>query len=233
MTVKGDSVTFGGGEVPVMTAASGVAAEAMGAANESTNSSVSNGSAGMLLIEESDFSAEFREGRWTVKWKWKHGEPQLKNQCGEYAVSAEDRAEYDLEIEQWIERGWLCPYDVYQHGTVTGVIPLMAVAQPNKQKVRPVLDYRELNEYVESSPGVEANVCGERPREWRKMGTSVALLDLSKAYLQLHVSHELHRFQAVRYRGVTYVLTRLGFGLAPAPKITPRSWERCFLFALM
>lgn len=29
----------------------------------------SNGSAGVLLIEESDFSAEFREGRWTVKWK--------------------------------------------------------------------------------------------------------------------------------------------------------------------
>ena len=50
----------------------------------------------------------------------------------------------------------------------------------------------------------------------------MVMLDLRKAYLQLHVDADLQRFQAVRYKGKTSVLTRLGFGLAPAPKIMTR-----------
>lgn len=207
VTVKDGAAKFGAGPAHVKVSASG-------------QTSLKEASTPMnLCIEESDFSASFQDGRWTVRWKWREGEPQLKNQCGGYAVKDEDREAFDTEVEQWIEKGWLQPHDVYRHGPVAGVIPLMAVVQLNKKKVRPVLDYRELNTHVKSNPGVEASVCGEKLREWRRMGTSVAMLDLSKAYLQLHISPELQRFQAVRYKGTRYVLSRLGFGLASAPKI--------------
>ena len=45
------------------------------------------------------------------------------------------------------------------------------------------------------------------------------LLDLKKAYLQVHVDPSLWRYQVVRFEGVKYCLTRLGFGLNVAPKI--------------
>ena len=95
----------------------------------------------------------------------------------------------------------------------------MAVEQPNKSKVRPVMDYRELNSYVKSFPGQDTAVCGEKLREWRKMGNKVTLLDLKKAYLQLFIDIELQRFQTVRFRGIHYVMTRMGFGLNVAPKV--------------
>ena len=42
----------------------------------------------------------------------------------------------------------------------------MAVEQPTKRKVSPVLDYRILNTYVESHTGNEVtDVCGEVMRE--------------------------------------------------------------------
>jgi len=48
-------------------------------------------------------------------------------------------------------------------GPVKGVIPLLAVFQPNKEKVRSVMDYRELNNYVESHTGNDkVAVCGEK-----------------------------------------------------------------------
>jgi hypothetical protein len=103
-------------------------------------------------------------------------------------------------------------------GEPEGVIPLMAVVQANKNKVRPVMDYRELNQYV-SSHTAESEVCGEKLRQWRKMGTNLKIMDLRKAYLQLHVSEELWKYQVVKFKGRLYCLTRLGFGLSVAPKI--------------
>ncbi|XP_043192569.1 uncharacterized protein LOC122365419 [Amphibalanus amphitrite] len=66
-----------------------------------------------------------------------------------------------------------------------GTIPLMAVIQPNKDKVRPVMDFRELNEYLDSHTAA-ADVCSEKIREWRRFGRNVSLLDLKDAYLQVH-----------------------------------------------
>ncbi|XP_067930804.1 uncharacterized protein [Watersipora subatra] len=40
-----------------------------------------------------------------------------------------------------------------------------------------------------------------------------------KAYLQVHIADKLRRFQAVKYKGRLYVMTRMGFGLNVAPKI--------------
>ena len=64
-----------------------------------------------------------------------------------------------------------------------GIIPLMAVYQENKDKVRPVLDFRELNEYVNCHTDDEVNVCDETIRKWRKKTKTGKLVDLKKAYL--------------------------------------------------
>ena len=42
------------------------------------------------------------------------------------------------------------------------------------------------------------------------------LLDITKAYLQIHVSPELLRVQVVEWRGVLYVMTHMAFGLSVA-----------------
>lgn len=174
-----------------------------------------------MEVSDRDFSASFAEGKWTVRWVWKEDkEPLLDGQCGEYAIKECDRAAYVSELALWVEEGWLVPYDKAKHGEVRGLVPLMAVRQANKQgKVRPVMDYREVNEHVLCYPGQDAAVCDEKLRRWRRLGGDVSLLDLKKAYLQLHVADDLVRFQAVRHHGVTYVLTRLAFGLNVAPKI--------------
>ena len=86
----------------------------------------------------------------------------LRNQIAEYAVAVGDREEFDGEIERWINDGWLEEYDERVHGVVTGVIPLMAAQQPNKPtKVRPVMDYRKLNEWIVSKGGGCSSVPGE------------------------------------------------------------------------
>ena len=51
------------------------------------------------------------------------------------------------------------------------------------------------------------------------MEGEIALVDLKSAYLQVRVAKELWQYQLVRYKGETYCLTRLGFGLSSAPRI--------------
>jgi len=62
----------------------------------------------------------------------------------------------------------------------------MAVVQQNKAKVRPVMDFRELNRHVDAFTA-SADVCAEKLHEWRRQGTKVAVIDLRRAYLQVHV----------------------------------------------
>jgi len=103
-------------------------------------------------------------------------------------------------------------------GETGGIIPLMAVHQPQKSKVRPVMDYRELNRFVQSHTA-DSSVCEDTLRLWRQRGDQIRLLDLKDAYLQLRVDPELWRFQQVIHRGKRYYMTRLGFGLSSAPRI--------------
>ena len=51
------------------------------------------------------------------------------------------------------------------------------------------------------------------------MGDQLGVVDLKDAYLQLRVSREMQDYQIVRIDDQYYRLTRLGFGLASAPKI--------------
>ena len=94
----------------------------------------------------------------------------------------------------------------------------MAVVQKNKNKVRPVIDYRRLNEFV-SSHSAEAGACGDKLKEWRGMGSNLAIVDLKSAYLQIHFAKDLWKYQVVRFHAQNYALTRLGFGLNVATKI--------------
>ena len=56
-------------------------------------------------------------------------------------------------------------------------------------------------------------------RKWRRLGNNVVLLDLRKAYLQIHVAKDMWKHQTVKWNSKYYYLTRLGFRLNCAPKI--------------
>ena len=58
----------------------------------------------------------------------------------------------------------------------------MAVIQQNKNKVRPVMDFRELNSHMDPHTA-DADVCDEKIREWRRCGRNLSLLDLRDAYV--------------------------------------------------
>lgn len=88
----------------------------------------------------------------------------------------------------------------------------MAIVQHNKKKVRPVMDFRELNCHMQAYTA-SSDVCADRLREWRRHGENVAVIDLAKAYLQIRVHPSLWPYQTVCFKGQRYCLTRLGFGL--------------------
>ena len=175
-----------------------------------------------IELEQPDFLAEFdqRTKSWTVSWKWSGDQPpeKLYNRLPEYTIPARACAEYDKELQNWIDNGWLVPYPEDKLGLPKGLIPLMAVIQQIKQKVRPVLDYRELNDHVDPFTA-RVDICTEKLREWRRAGSNVSVLDLRKAYLQVCVHQSLWSYQTVLFKGRRHCLTRMGFGLNVAPSI--------------
>ena len=175
-----------------------------------------------VKVDERDFSVTFApvEKTWTVAWKWRDSQEPgvLKNTLGGYAIPPKAVEEYEKEIQEWIRQGWLLPYDEEKLGVARGLIPMMAVIQQTKEKVRPVLDFRELNQYIDAYTGA-ADVCADKMRDWRKMGVNVSMVDLAKAYLQIRVQEELWSYQTVIFQGQRYCLTRLGFGLNVAPLV--------------
>lgn len=62
-------------------------------------------------------------------------------------------------------------------------------------------------------------MCADKLRLWRRFGCNLAVLDLRRAYLQVFVEPALQLYQAVKYNGETYLMTRMAFGLSVAPKI--------------
>ena len=175
-----------------------------------------------IEIDEPDFCASFdaSEKAWTVKWKWSDdAKPHaLRNGVTEYSIPTSARLSYEAEIEEWITNGWLEPDDDEKLRHAKGLIPLMAIVQQNKDKVRPVMDFRELNSHVDAFIA-NADVCSDKIREWRRLGTNVAIVDLRRAYLQIRVHESLWSYQTVIFRGQRYCLTRLVFGLNVAPSV--------------
>ena len=173
-----------------------------------------------IVVDDVDFSGELNNGVWTVRWKWKENLlPNLVNRvdCYDKSMSPYVREKFAIEVEKWISEGILVPCE---KKVTQGIIPLMAVDQTNKGKVRPVLDFRELNKYVACHTGDDVmDVCGQRLREWRRMEGDAALVDLKGAYLQIRIAKDLWKYQIVNYNNQSYYLTRLGFGLNCAPRI--------------
>ena len=99
---------------------------------------------GDLHIQEDDFSANFCDGKWIARWRWKNDPPPGQKFIKNYKVKPHLLPKFNMKVKEWIDNGWLKPYD----GEVKSVIPLMAVEQVTKNKVRPVLDYRYLNKYT-------------------------------------------------------------------------------------
>lgn len=176
----------------------------------------------VLGIDRDDFRVRFDgdSKAWTVNWNWSSGQEPgpLRNRVAEYSVAAGVRSEYEMELEKWIAEGWLRPYDEEKLGPARGLIPLLAVVQLNKEKVRPVMDFRELNSHVEALTA-DADVCAERLRQWRRRGVNTSMIDLKTAYMQIHVDEALWPYQTVVFRGRRFCLTRLGFGLSIAPAV--------------
>ena len=171
-----------------------------------------------ITLDEPDFHAKYETKRvWTASWKWAGDQPpvSLKNRLSEYPAPKRLRGEYERELLAWIQNGWLIPYPESELGPPKGLIPLMAILQESKQKVRPVMDYRELNEHVNAYTA-NADVCAQTMREWRRQGPKAAIVDLRRAYLQIHVDKSLWPFQTVKIKGQRYCL---GFGLNVAPQI--------------
>ena len=153
-------------------------------------------------IEDKDFEANFVGEKWTVKWKWKGEPPVLQNRVKFYknSLESEKNSEFEEEGERWIADGILVPWK----GKGKGVLPLMAVFQATKKKVRPVLDYHELKHFVVCHTRSSIiDVCDEKMRKWRWLEGETALVDLKSAYLQLHVAKELWLYQLVSYKGKT------------------------------
>ena len=162
-----------------------------------------------LPVEDPDFVAVFNKGRWTVSWWWTRESPKkLQTRVSEYKCTQTPmvRERYYAALEKWISKGCLRRWN----GPVKGIIPLLAVFQLTKDKEQPVMDYRELNAFVECHTGDEmVAVCGEQIRKWRQLRWELRVVDLKSAYLQIQVSEELWKYKSWSIRGVPYTLTRL------------------------
>lgn len=144
----------------------------------------------LIEVEDVDFKARFDERRCIVSWKWNGQAPLLSNSVACYSVGSDIREKWESEVQSWIDEGILKP--VPNGVKIDSLVPLMAVSQPNKGKVRPVMDFREINKFVANHPG-NCDVCDEKLRSWREIGDNITILDLRKAYLQLHVEDDLAR----------------------------------------
>ena len=145
-----------------------------------------------LEIKKRDHEAVFDGVDWTVKWIWKNGDDSnlSANTVAHYAVPEDVKQEYESELREWIKQGWLLEYDEHTIGPPNGQLPQMAVFQRKKNKVRPMLDWRETNRFIEAFTR-DSDVCAEKLRQWRLMGNSPAIIDLRKAYLQLKADETL------------------------------------------
>lgn len=168
-----------------------------------------------LRIDDPDFTAEFREGKWVVSWRWREEAPILTNKIANYGIPPNLEEAFNEELGNWMQNGWLLPVTQGYDGPI---LPLIPIEQPAKGNVRPVLDFREVNQYVVNHTA-HADVCDETLRRWRQMRGKISMLDLKKAYLQIHVEPDLWKYQVIKHNGRCYYLTRLGFGLSSAPRI--------------
>ena len=184
----------------------------------------------MLATDDGSVCWIADDKRWEVTWQWSSGVAPATTidsgvcvyLCSKFSAEEEEK-HFCSEVESWIAKGWLIKHDQSVHGEPAAVLPLLAVSQPHtlSTPVRPVLDYRALNELIKYNPGTESPVCEDTVRQWRKKGDAdnLEMLDIRKAYLQVFVSPDMYLFQTVLWNNEVCVITRMGFGLSIAPKM--------------
>lgn len=75
----------------------------------------------------------------------------------------------------------------------------MASVKHNKGNVCPVMDYHEHSEHDIFTSS--ANDCETKLREWYQQGANIALLNLRKTSLQVHINESLLPYQTVMIKG--------------------------------
>ena len=107
----------------------------------------------LCQIEDEDFWAHFDGEKWT-EWWWTAGLPVLRNWigCYESTLRGEIRAEFEKEVERWIDKGIV----ILWSGKIEGILPVLAVVHPTKKKVMPVLDF------------ILKQVCGLPHQRWNR-----------------------------------------------------------------
>ena len=70
--------------------------------------------------------------------------PEVHEKVAEYASVKLHEEEINKELEEWKKREWLIECESQLRPTLS----LMAIVQEAKEKIRPVLDYWELNEFL-------------------------------------------------------------------------------------
>ena len=87
----------------------------------------------VVKMNEKDFEAVFDGEQWRVKWKWKDDKPpKLCNRVASYGVEKCDKDEFDKELNDWKEAGWLKEVEGEFKGPI---IPLLAVRQETKKRL--------------------------------------------------------------------------------------------------
>ena len=171
-----------------------------------------------VSLNKHNYEIEFKDN-WTVKWKWKDEAPSYLPI--RHSTFKDDKSK-DIAtmkiLEEWMKKGYLIDYDEKEMGKSIGSIPIFGILQVNKSKIRPIFDFRKLNNYVDVYSG-SADICLEKLRTWRRKGSRFSMLDLSEAYMQIRVHKEMWRYQSCIINGKKYALTRMGFGLNIAPTI--------------
>ncbi|XP_068240111.1 uncharacterized protein [Palaemon carinicauda] len=132
-----------------------------------------------VVIEDPDSHARFGGKKWTVRWFWENNETvTLKNKvsCYDEKLDGWKKEEFEKEVDRWIVEGILVPW---KEKVDVGIIPLMAVKQPTKNRMRPVLYFKELNVNVKCHTGDDVtDVCSETLRKWRQTGENASVVDL-------------------------------------------------------
>ena len=116
-----------------------------------------------LVIDDPDFTATFQGSKWVVAWRWKDGPPTITNRITNYGIPAHLSQALTEELQSWVKEGWVQPTPSNQD---RGLVPLIPIKQPMKKNARPVLDFREINQYIVSHTA-QADVCDKTIRRWR------------------------------------------------------------------
>ena len=171
-------------------------------------------------IKSSDFTASFDGDHWTMRWIWKDKPPILTNKLATYGIRDEkQREQFNATMQDWIDKGLMSERPSSKGEREPGIIPIICVYNEKKGKVRPCLDLRVLNEHIVCNPGWDVSVTNESIREWRLNGKNCTMLDLSNAFMQIHLHEDLRKYLTVKFKGKYYTVNRMPFGLAPSSKV--------------